>query len=91
MLRGDIRKYFPSIDWEILLARLARHVRDPGLPWLSRVIVESSNPQEPALFYFPGDDLFTPHVRRRGIPIGNQTSQFFANAYLDPLDHFVKD
>ncbi|MBI2566297.1 MAG: hypothetical protein HYV63_04600, partial [Candidatus Schekmanbacteria bacterium] len=25
VLRGDIRKYFPSIDWEILLARLARH------------------------------------------------------------------
>ena len=41
--------------------------------------------------YFPGDDLFTPGERRRGIPIGNQTSQFFANVYLDPLDHFVKD
>jgi Reverse transcriptase (RNA-dependent DNA polymerase) len=35
--------------------------------------------------------LFTPSERRRGIPIGNQTSQFFANVYLDPLDHFVKD
>ena len=39
----------------------------------------------------PGDDLFTPSERRRGLPIGNQTSQFFANVYLDPLDHFVKD
>jgi len=29
--------------------------------------------------------------RWRGIPIGNQTSQFFANVYLDPLDHFVRD
>jgi hypothetical protein len=35
-----------------------------------------------------GDDLFTPG-RRRGLPIGNQTSQFFANVMLDPLDHFV--
>ena len=41
--------------------------------------------------YFPGDDLFTPGERRRGIPLGNQTSQFFANVYLDPLDHFLTD
>ena len=41
--------------------------------------------------YFPGADLFTVCERRRGLPIGNQTSQFFANAYLDPLDHFVKE
>ena len=39
--------------------------------------------------WFPGDDLFTPIERRRGLPLGNQTSQFFANVYLDPLDHFV--
>ncbi len=41
--------------------------------------------------WFPGDDLFTPGERRRGLPLGNQTSQFFANVYLDPLDHFVSD
>jgi len=41
--------------------------------------------------YYPGDDLFTPFTRRRGIPIGNLTSQFFANIYLDGLDHFVKE
>ena len=40
---------------------------------------------------FPGDDLFTTAERRRGLPVGNQTSQFFANVYLDALDHFVKD
>jgi len=28
---------------------------------------------------------------KRGLPIGNLTSQFFANVYLDPFDHFVKD
>jgi hypothetical protein len=43
------------------------------------------------LNYFHGDDLLTTSERRRGIPIGNQTSQFFANVYLDPLDHFLKD
>jgi len=39
--------------------------------------------------YFPGDDLFAIN-RPRGLPIGNLTSQFWANVYLDPLDHFVK-
>ena len=32
--------------------------------------------------YFPGDNLFTPFERRRGLPIGNLTSQFFSNLYL---------
>jgi len=40
--------------------------------------------------YFPGDNLLAA-LRPRGLPIGNLTSQLFANAYLDPLDHFVKD
>ena len=43
------------------------------------------------LEWFPGDDLFTPAERRRGLPIGNQTSQFFGNVYLSPFDHFVAE
>ena len=39
----------------------------------------------------PGDDLFTPYERRRGLPIGNLTSQLFANVYLDRFDHFVTE
>jgi hypothetical protein len=41
------------------------------------------------MVYFTGDDLFAIH-RPRGLPIGNLTSQFWANCYLDPFDHFVK-
>ena len=41
------------------------------------------------MVYFPGDDLFAAS-RPRGLPIGNLTSQFWANCYLNPLDHFVK-
>ena len=41
--------------------------------------------------YFPGDDLFEPYRRRRGLPIGNLTSQFFANLYLDGFDHIVTE
>ena len=39
--------------------------------------------------YFPGDDLFAA-LRPRGLPIGNLTSQFWANVYLHELDMFVK-
>ncbi|HEV3258384.1 MAG TPA: RNA-directed DNA polymerase [Gemmataceae bacterium] len=59
--------------------------------WLVSLLIDHSNPQEEVQEWFAGDDMFTPAARRRGLPIGNQTSQFFANVYLDPLDHFVKD
>ena len=55
------------------------------------LIVDGSNPQEPVNLYFEGDDLFEPFRRRRGLPIGNLTSQFFANLYLDGFDHFVTE
>lgn len=35
--------------------------------------------------------MYTPANRRKGLPIGNLTSQFFANWYLTPLDHFIKE
>ena len=41
------------------------------------------------MVYFPGDDLFAV-LRPRGLPIGNLTSQFWANVYLNPFDHFIK-
>jgi retron-type reverse transcriptase len=82
---------FPSIDHQILKAALARKIKDPNVLRLAGLIIDHANPQEPVLEWFPGDDLFTPIERRRGLPIGNQTSQFFGNVYLDPLDHFLKD
>jgi retron-type reverse transcriptase len=90
VLKCDIAKYFPSIDHAILKSQLARVIKcRPTLQLASRII-DGSNPQEESLAYFPGDDLFTPFERRRGLPLGNQTSQFFANVYLNPLDHFVR-
>jgi RNA-directed DNA polymerase len=91
VLKCDVRKFFPSVDHAMLLERLARKIKDPDAMWLAGVIVKHSNPQEEVPGFFPGDDLFTTLERRRGIPIGNQTSQFFANVYLDSLDHFVKE
>ena len=91
VLKADIQKFFPSIDHAILKDQVARRIKDPHVLWLVRTIIDHSNPQLPAVMWFPGDDLFTPIERRRGLPLGNQTSQFFANIYLDPLDHFVTD
>ena len=44
--------------------------------------------EEYDMVYFPGDDLFAAN-RPRGLPIGNLTSQFWANCYLNAFDHFV--
>jgi len=89
VLKLDVRKYFPSIDHRILEDLLARRIQCPHTMRLIRLIVSSSNPQEEVVQYFPGDTLFTPHERRRGLPLGNQTSQFFANVYLNPMDHMI--
>ncbi len=89
--KADIAKFFPSIDHSILKQLLARKIGDPDVLWLAGLLIDRSNPQEEVYELFPGDDLFAPSERRRGLPLGNQTSQFFANVYLDPLDHFLKD
>jgi retron-type reverse transcriptase len=92
VLQCDIVQFFPSIDHEILRAELARRLPDPGLRWLCDLILHSGAgvlSEQYAVVYFPGDDLFAP-LRCRGLPIGNLTSQFWANVYLNPFDHFVK-
>lgn len=90
VLQCDIRKYFPSIDHEILKQIVRRKVKCRPTLWLIDTIIDASNEQEAVTNFFAGDDLFTPHERRHGLPIGNLTSQFFANVYLDGFDHFVQ-
>ncbi|MGH7495211.1 MAG: reverse transcriptase domain-containing protein [bacterium] len=82
-LKCDVRKYFPSLDHEILKAEIRRTIACPDTLWLINRIIDGSNVQEPFFEYFSGDDLFTPFERRKGLPIGNLTSQFFANVYLN--------
>lgn len=90
-LKMDIRKYFPAIDHEILKGQLRRSFKDGRLlELLDRIIDDGTNP-EPFVQTFPGDDLFTPLNRRRGLPIGNLTSQLFANVYLADFDHWAKE
>lgn len=92
VLRLDIVKHFPSIDHALLKDQIARAPMDEALLALCSVIIDSGagvldDQVEPG--YFPQDDLFS-LLRPKGLPIGNLTSQFWSNVYLDPLDQFIK-
>jgi RNA-directed DNA polymerase len=92
-LQCDVAQFFPSIDQTILCGLLARHIADDDVMWLIDRVLESGAgvlAAEYEMAWFPGDDLLAA-VRPRGLPIGNLTSQHWANVYLDALDHFVKE
>jgi hypothetical protein len=92
VLQCDIQQYFPSIDHEILKTMLGRKIDDPRVMGLVERILESGQgvlAEQYDMVYFPGDDLLS-SLRRRGLPIGNLTSQFWGNVYLSGFDHFVK-
>ncbi len=92
VLQCDVRQFFPSIDHAILRGILARKIADRDVMWLVDLILDSGRgvlSEEYQMQWFPGDDLFAA-LRPRGLPIGNLTSQFWANCYLNPFDHFVK-
>jgi hypothetical protein len=89
VLKLDVQKYFASIDHEIPEGLLARAIQCPETLRLIHLIVASPDPQEEEPQYFPGDTLFTRYERRRGLPLGNQTPQSFANVYLNPMDHMI--
>jgi hypothetical protein len=91
VLKADIEKFFPSVDHEVAGNLFQRKIKDERVIELLVRIIASSHDQPEIVRYFPGDGLFTPLERRRGIPIGNQTSQFLANVMLNPLDHFVSE
>jgi RNA-directed DNA polymerase len=91
VLRLDVVKHFPSLDHAILRELLWRRVPEPGLRRIINLILDSGagihdgTPDGPLL---PGDDLLA-LCRPRGLPIGNLTSQFWSNVFMDPLDKFV--
>ena len=91
VLKIDIKKYFPSIDHEILMQMLRKKIECNETMQLLIGLIENSNRQEDAFFYFDNDTLLTPYERRKGIPLGNLTSQFFGNWYLSEFDHYVKE
>lgn len=103
-LRLDVASFFPSIHKQMLYETIARRIHDPELLWLTRVIL-FHDPTESYRFRSlnghtppPGCPDYPVPERKSlfgkgnlcGLPIGNLTSQFWANAYLDRLDQFVK-
>lgn len=72
-LKCDIKKFFDSIDHDILIKILKERIKDNDILWLIKEIIFSFNSET-----------------SKGIPLGNLTSQYFANIYFNELDQFVK-
>ncbi len=77
-LKTDVEKYFDSIDHDILLNIISRKIKDEKVIKLTEKIIRNN-------------DISKGVADGKGLPVGNLTSQFFANVYLNPLDHFIKD
>jgi len=91
VLRLDIVQHFPSLDHAVLRDAIARVIDDDAtLALIDRILASGAGilADEYAMVYFPGDDLLAA-LRPRGLPIGNLTSQFWSNVYMDRLDWFV--
>ena len=85
-------QFFPAIDHALLMGAIGRVIVDPDTLTLCQTILDSGRgvlSEAYDMVYFPGDDLLAA-ARPRGLPIGNLTSQFWANVYLNQHDHFVK-
>lgn len=92
VLQCDVHQFFPAIDHAILLEKLAYRIHDADTLWLiERILAGGAGILTPmyTMEYFPGDDLLAV-LRPRGLPVGNLTSQSWANIYLDSLDQFIK-
>lgn len=76
-LKMDIRRFFDTIDHEILKALIRKKISDEKALKIIDVIIDSFRIQKE-------------QIRAVGIPLGNVTSQLFANIYLHELDDFVK-
>jgi RNA-directed DNA polymerase len=103
VLQCDIRRYFPSIHHATLKALIRRKIKCPDTLWLIDRIIDNSPILEPSCPSSPActgsasraqppreiPSSSSPTIDRIGIPIGNLTSQFFANLYLNSLDHHI--
>jgi len=74
VLKCDIKKFFANVDHAVLTSLLVQKIHDKDFIWLLNGIIES----------------YKTETNPVGMPIGNLTSQLFANIYMDPLDQYVK-
>ncbi len=73
-LKADIKHYFDEVNHEILINMIKRNIIDEKVISLIKKILHNISNSQTG----------------RGMPLGNLTSQFFANVYLNELDYFVK-
>lgn len=90
-LRMDIEKFFSSVSWDVLITVANKVVPCEKTKKLMEKIITCHR-----CFDINGNYIQKPYdvvnpEKRRGLPIGNLTSQLFANIYLNELDHFVKE
>jgi len=78
ILKCDIRRFFDSVDHSVLIKIMNRKIRDNETRCLLDEVVRGFSSSTSNLF------------ERKGVPIGNLTSQLFANVYMSEFDHFVK-
>ena len=79
-LKADIKHYFEEVDHNALLGILERRIKDKKVVWLIGKVIANS----------PSGNRGGGRTKIKGMPLGNLTSQFFANVYLNELDKFVK-
>ena len=96
-LKCDLANFFVSIDKQVLWGQIAARVSEPWWLWLAGVILFHDPRQDyelrgdPALLErVPVHKRLANQAAHLGLPIGNLSSQFFANIYLDALDKHVK-
>jgi RNA-directed DNA polymerase len=96
-LKCDLANFFVSIDKRVVFGQLAVKVHEPWWLWLAQVVLFHDPREEVAIFDKAGALKTVPSHKSlwnapddHGLPIGNLSSQFFANVYLDALDKFVK-
>ncbi len=95
-LKCDVWHYFETVDQGTLLSILGRRIKDDELLGLIKIILENHKTETPGKGIVKSPKRFgelsakPKPAGRRGMPLGNLTSQFLANVYLGELDNFVK-
>ena len=90
VLQLDISKYFYSVNHALLKERVLRHIGDHELRVLMINLIDSFRTDGSHDHLFDESTLFRKTVAK-GMPIGNLTSQLFANIFLNDFDHWVKE
>lgn len=96
-LKCDLANFFVAIDKNIVHEQLAAKITEPWWLWLGDLILFHDPRQNVEMRGYPDKTKLVPAHKKLelqpahlGLPIGNLSSQFFANIYLNALDQFIK-